>query len=66
MALNFPSSPSINATYTFNSKTWTYNGNAWSITSGGSLDTSFVPESTNLYFTNARAIAAVKCNTIAN
>ena len=49
MALNFPSSPSVNATYTFNSKTWTYTGNAWALTSGGALDTSVVPESTNLF-----------------
>jgi len=66
MALNFSSSPSFNATYTFNSKTWTYNGNVWSITSGGSLDTSFVPESTNLYFTNARATSAITNATLSN
>jgi hypothetical protein len=66
MALNFPSSPSINATYTFANKTYTYTGNAWAITSGGSLDTSFVPESTNLYFTNARATSAITNATLSN
>ena len=29
MALNFPDSPSLNDTYTFNNKTWTWNGTAW-------------------------------------
>ena len=58
MALNFPSSPSANATYTFSGKTWTYNGNAWALTTG-TLSTSIVPEGTNLYFSNARATAAV-------
>jgi len=69
MALNFPSSPSANATYTFNDKTWTYTGNAWYLTSGGALSTSVVPEGTNLYFSNARVysnIVALGYVTIAN
>ena len=59
MALNFPSLPSANATYTFNDKTWTYIGNAWYLTSGGALSTSVVPEGTNLYFSNARVYSNV-------
>jgi len=58
MSLNFPSSPSANATYTFNDKTWTYNGNAWALTSG-TLSTSVVPEGVNLYFSNARVYSNV-------
>lgn len=58
MALNFPSAPSANATYTFNGKSWTYNGNAWAL-STSTLNTSIVPESGNLYFTNARARTAI-------
>ena len=58
MALNFPSTPSANATYTFNGKTWTYNGNAWAL-STSSLNTGVVAEGTNLYFTNARARTAI-------
>lgn len=58
MALNFPSSPSANATYTFNGKSWTYNGNAWAL-STSTLNTSIVPESGNLYFTNARSRASI-------
>jgi hypothetical protein len=58
MALNFPSAPSANATYTFNDKSWTYNGNAWALTTA-TLSTSVVPEGSNLYFTNARARTAI-------
>ena len=58
MALNFPSSPSANATYTFNGKTWTYTGEAWAL-STSSLNTGVVSEGTNLYFTNARARTAI-------
>ena len=53
MALNFPSNPSTNATYTFNDKTWTYTGNAWALVST-TLTTSAVGEGSSLYFTNAR------------
>jgi hypothetical protein len=58
MALNFPSAPSANATYTFNGKTWTYNGNAWAL-STSTLNTGIVSEGSNLYFTNARARASI-------
>jgi hypothetical protein len=58
MALNFPSSPNVNATYTFSDKTWTYNGNAW-VLSYGTLNTGVVPEGSNQYFTNARARASI-------
>jgi len=58
MALNFPSAPNVNATYTFSDKTWTYNGNAWAL-SYGTLDTTTVSEGTNLYFTNTRARVAI-------
>jgi hypothetical protein len=65
MALNFPSAPSANATYTFSGKTWTYNGNAWNVTSA-TLSTSVVPEGSNLYFSNARATAAVINSSLSN
>jgi len=29
MAIQFPSSPTLNQTYTYNSVTWTYNGKGW-------------------------------------
>jgi 3D (Asp-Asp-Asp) domain-containing protein len=58
MALNFPSAPSANATYTYSGKSWTYNGNAWALTSG-TLSTTVVPEGTNLYFSNARVYSNV-------
>ena len=66
MALNFPSTPNVNATYTFNDKTWTYTGNAWALTTGGSLNTAVVPESSNLYFTNSRAATAITSTTLSN
>lgn len=31
MAIDFPNSPSINATYTVGSKTWTYDGEKWNV-----------------------------------
>ena len=31
MPINFPLSPSVNQTYTYNGRTWIYNGNAWSV-----------------------------------
>jgi len=58
MALNFPSAPNTNATYSFSGKTWTYNGNAWNVTSA-TLSTSVVPEGSNLYFSNARVYSNV-------
>ena len=58
MALNFPSSPTANTTYTFNGKSWTYNGTAWAL-DYGTLNTGVVTAGVNLYFTNARAIAAL-------
>jgi hypothetical protein len=58
MALNFPSTPNVNATYTFNDKTWTYTGDAWALVST-SLTTTAVSEGSNLYFTNARVYSNV-------
>jgi hypothetical protein len=65
MPLNFPSSPSANTNYTFSGKTWTYNGNAWALVSS-TLSTSVVPEGSNLYFSNARATAAVINSSLSN
>ena len=58
MALNFPSSPALNTTYTFNGKSWTYNGNVWKL-SYSTLNTGVVSEGPNLYFTNARSRASI-------
>lgn len=65
MALNFPSSPNTNATYSFSGKTWTYNGNAWALVSN-TLSTTVVPEGTNLYFSNTRATTAVTNTLLSN
>ena len=58
MALNFPSNPNLNDTYTYGTKTWTYVGNTWNLTSSP-LSTTSVSEGTNLYFSNARVYANV-------
>ena len=58
MALNFPSAPSANTTYTYSGKSWTYNGNAWALVST-TLSTNVVVEGTNLYFTDARVYSNV-------
>lgn len=34
MAFSFPSSPSVNQTYTVGSRTWTWTGTFWEMTSG--------------------------------
>jgi len=65
MPLNFPSAPSANTTYAFNNLSWTYNGNAWALTTS-TLNTSVVPEGNNLYFSNARATAAVINSSLSN
>ena len=38
MALNFPSSPSINDTYTYGDKTWVWNGRFWQIQAAGAIN----------------------------
>jgi hypothetical protein len=37
MALNFPDSPSLDATYTVGNKTWRWDGSAWVVDSSGFL-----------------------------
>jgi hypothetical protein len=39
MALNFPSSPATNSTYSLGDKTWTYNGYAWDLSASTSSTT---------------------------
>lgn len=53
MALNFPTSPSLNQTHTVGTKTWKWNGYAWDIqvpTGGGGAT-----ESLNVVFDNSNA-----------
>jgi len=37
MAINFPASPTLNQTYTFNGRTWTWNGVGWQATGASGL-----------------------------
>lgn len=36
--LNFPTSPSLNDTYSFGTKTWVWNGEAWDLQSAGAIN----------------------------
>jgi len=36
--LNFPTSPSLNDTYSFGTKTWVWNGDAWQLQSSGAIN----------------------------
>ena len=38
MPLDFPSSPSLNDTYSFGGKTWVWNGSAWALQNTGSIN----------------------------
>lgn len=38
MPLDFPTSPNLNDTYTFNNKTWVWNGSAWELQSTGAIN----------------------------
>ena len=53
MALNFPTSPSLNQTHTVGTKTWKWNGYAWDMqtNTGGAAAT----ESLNVNFNNSTA-----------
>ena len=54
MALNFPTSPSLNQTHTVGTKTWKWNGYAWDIqVSTGSTGGGGVAESLNVQFSNS-------------
>ena len=65
MALNYPSSPATNDTYTYSGKTWVYNGSAWDL-QASTLNTTYVAEGANLYFTNARVTTAITSQTLVN
>lgn len=54
MAINFPTSPATNDTYTYNSKTWKFNGTAWD----------FVGSNYTSTFTNANFIAVTEAANI--
>jgi hypothetical protein len=38
VALNFPSNPSVNDTYSYNNKTWLFNGQGWILATAGSIN----------------------------
>lgn len=37
MAIDFPSNPNVNDTYTFNGRTWKWNGVGWVAQTGGTV-----------------------------
>lgn len=53
MALDFPSSPTLNQTYTFNGRTWIWNGAGWAVQSA--TVTSIVSSGTVMLFQQTAA-----------
>lgn len=49
MPLDFPSSPTLNQTYTFGGKTWQYNGSAWDVVSQSAVTTALIADDAVTY-----------------
>lgn len=45
MPIDFPSSPSLNQTYTYSGRTWLWNGTAWQLQSAASVTTDVIADS---------------------
>lgn len=61
MALNFPSSPSTNDTYTFGGRVWLYNGSAWQlqgVRSGSSNNRSYTGDNSTTGFEISSGLSA--------
>jgi len=63
MAINFPATPTLNQTYTFNGRTWTYNGVGWQATGASGLSvytkTDFTATAAQTTFTVAYTVGFV-------
>ena len=63
MAINFPTTPTLNQTYTFNGRTWTYNGVGWQATGASGLSvytkTDFTATAAQTTFTVAYTVGFV-------
>ena len=44
--LNFPTSPALNDTYSFNGKTWVWNGQGWQLQNQGAINSIVIGNST--------------------
>jgi hypothetical protein len=63
MAINFPASPTLNQTYTYNGRTWTWNGVGWQATGASGLSvytkTDFTATASQTTFTVAYTVGFV-------
>ena len=63
MAINFPATPTLNQTYTYNGRTWTYNGVGWQATGASGLSvytkTDFTATAAQTTFTVAYTVGFV-------
>lgn len=65
MAINFPSTPAVNATYTYNGVTWQWNGSVWNIVQNTSPNFVNVT-ATGVTATNLTAANATITNIVGN
>jgi len=57
MPANFPDSPTLDQTYTYNSATWRWDGTVWSVVASGAATTAVSTQATGI-FLNSNIIAA--------
>lgn len=65
MAINFPSSPTLNQTYSYNSVTWQWNGTTWNKVANANPTFTSVTATTGT-FTNASLTNATITNIVGN
>ena len=64
MALNFPTSPSLNQTYTVSNKTWRWNGYAWDLNPADLATANAAYSTANAAYTQANTVSFIPLTTI--